>query len=65
MQRRVFGVKQVGRQQENEQQRAEQTRPRLLEPEQQELVEPQPPAGPGVERLEPPADCGEAGVSDT
>jgi len=61
--RGAVGVKQVRPQEQREQQAAEQAGPALLEAEQQEFVEPQPPACAGVEGFEPEADRLEAGVA--
>jgi hypothetical protein len=62
MQQRVGGVEEMGGEQQCQHQCAEQARPALLEAEQQEFVEPQPPASARVELFEPQANRFEAAV---
>lgn len=62
MERGIVRVKKECREQKEQQHRAEQAGPRLLEAEQQELVEPEPPATTGIEAFKPLADRLEAGV---
>lgn len=63
MQNRLGRVEQVRGEKQDEQQCAEQAGPGLLEPEQQELVHPQSPAGAGIEAFELQSERREAAVA--